>query len=49
MHLTNFNGTASSMPRIEALHAECSSVKGVATCAGVKMRGRLSFHTSMRL
>jgi hypothetical protein len=27
------------MPRIEALFAELSSVNGVATCAGLKMRG----------
>jgi len=37
--VSGLNGAALSMPSIEASHAELSSVKGVATCAGVKMRG----------
>lgn len=39
IRLSYLDGAASSMPRIEALRAEHSSVKGVATCAGVEMRG----------
>ena len=39
--VSDLNGAALSMPRIEALHAEHPSVKGVAVAmyAGVKMRG----------
>ena len=37
--VSDLNGAVSSMSKIEASHAEHSSVKGVATCAGVKMRG----------
>ena len=37
--VSDLNGVALSMPSIEALHAEHTSVKGVAMCAGVKMRG----------
>ena len=35
----DLNGTALWVPSIEALYAEHSSVKGVATCAGVKDAG----------
>ena len=37
--VSDLNGAVLLMPRIEASYAEHSSVKGVATCAGVKDAG----------